>query len=105
MNLPADFPCQRLTYEDIVKPEFEWGTLQSWLGLRLAPERAVAVDVGSTRTGQRPISALERRVIRHEGGAGMRLAGYLHGTHRQDAAHVGGPLAVNSHWCNSSHSS
>lgn len=73
--LPADFPCFRIKYEDLVSGHFDFRWIESWLGVRIAEDIALSDVVGST--SKRPRLAWhERFIISRAASKGMRAVGY-----------------------------
>jgi hypothetical protein len=74
-HLPADFPCFRIKYEDLVNDEFDFRELESWLGIKIREQIALSVVVGRT-SSRHQLAWHERWIISHEAAAGMRSLGY-----------------------------
>lgn len=74
-ELPADFPCFRIRYEDLVNGEVDFRALETWLGINLTEKIALSVIVG--HSSSRPQLAWhERWIISREAAPGMRSLGY-----------------------------
>lgn len=74
-ELPADFPCVRIKYEDLINGGVNFRELESWLGIKLAESIALSAVVG--RTASRPhLSWYERWIISSEAAQGMQMLGY-----------------------------
>jgi len=76
-ELPVDFPCFRVKYEDLVDRKVNFRELETWLGVRLNEEIALQAFVGSTARRKR-LGLVESAIISHETAAGRRALGYLH---------------------------
>jgi hypothetical protein len=74
-ELPADFPCFRMKYEDLVHGKVDFRKLESWLGIEIKEDVALSAPVGGSRQRGR-VTWYERMIIAHEAEAGMRALGY-----------------------------
>ena len=74
-DLPPDFPAVRIKYEDLTSGNFDFRQLESWLGLNLNENAALAEKVGRTAFRAR-LHAYERWIVSREAAPGMRLLGY-----------------------------
>jgi len=74
-DLPSDFPCFRMKYEDLVRGNVDFRKLESWLGIEIKEKLALSAPVGGSRQRGR-ITWYERRIIAREAKAGMRAMGY-----------------------------
>jgi len=74
-DLPAEFPCFRIKYEDLVKGKVDFRKLESWLGIEIKEKVALSASVGKTAK-RRSLTWYERMIIAREAEAGMRALGY-----------------------------
>ena len=74
-DLPPDFPALQIKYEDLTSGRFDFRRLESWLGLKLNENVALADKVGRTAFRAR-LHAYERWIVSREAARGMRLLGY-----------------------------
>ena len=74
-ELPRDFPCVRIKYEDLISGEFDFRKLESWLGVKINEDLALSASIGGTAR-RHGIGLCERWIISREAGAGMRALGY-----------------------------
>jgi hypothetical protein len=74
-ELPADFPCFHIKYEDLTTGKVDFRGLESWLGIEIKENVALSVSVGGTAKRSR-INWFERMIITREAAAGMRALGY-----------------------------
>ncbi len=74
-ELPAEFPCLRLKYEDLIEGRIDLRQLETWLGLKLDENIALETVLGHTAMRAR-LAWHERLIIRIEAGAGMKTLGY-----------------------------
>src|SRR6185437_3825150 len=74
-ELPADFPSVQLKYEDLTSGNFDFRSLESWLGLKLNENAALAEKVGRTAFRAR-LRPYERWIVSREAAPGMRALGY-----------------------------
>jgi hypothetical protein len=74
-ELPSDFPCVRIKYEDLMSGQFDFRKLESWLGVKINEALALSASIGSTAR-RNHLGFFERWIISHEAAAGMRTLGY-----------------------------
>lgn len=75
LELPSDFPCLRIKYEELVNGKVDFRGLETWLGIKILENLALSVVVG--RTSSRPqLSWYERSIISREAASGMLSLGY-----------------------------
>jgi Sulfotransferase family len=74
-ELPRDFPAFHIKYEDLIGGNVDFRRLESWLGIEIREDVALAVFVGRTARRHR-LGWCERLIISHEAAAGMRELGY-----------------------------
>ncbi len=74
-QLPAEFPCVFIKYEDLISGNFDFRKLESWLGIEIKEKVALSVSVGGTTKRSR-LSWCERFIIDREATAGMQALGY-----------------------------
>lgn len=74
-ELPADFPSVQIKYEDLTGGNFDFRRLESWLGLKLNENVALAEKIGRTAFRAR-LHPYERWIVSREAAPGMRLLGY-----------------------------
>jgi len=74
-ELPIDFPCYRIRYENLVNGEVDFDELGKWLGTEIHADIALSCVVGHT-SSRRRLPWYERRIISHEAAQGMRALGY-----------------------------
>jgi hypothetical protein len=74
-DLPANFPCFRMKYEDLVGGNVDFRKLESWLGIEIKEDLALSAPVGGSRQRGR-VTWYERKIIAHVAKAGMRAMGY-----------------------------
>ncbi|HTY84415.1 MAG TPA: sulfotransferase [Silvibacterium sp.] len=74
-ELPQEFPVFHLKYEDLVARKVNFRDLESWLGVQIKEEMALAEEVGHTAARGR-LTWVERFIIRREAKQGMRALGY-----------------------------
>jgi hypothetical protein len=74
-ELPEEFPCFRIKYEDLIGGQFDFRKLESWLGIEIRENVALSVVVGHSSVRPRP-SWYERWIIAREAAPGMRSLGY-----------------------------
>jgi hypothetical protein len=74
-QLPTGFPCVHIKYEDLVGGKVDFRGLESWLGIELKENNALAVSLGSTAVRSQ-LKWYERSIIQREAAAGMRALGY-----------------------------
>jgi hypothetical protein len=74
-ELPTGFPCLHIEYEDLIGGRVDFRKLESWLGIEVKENVALAVFVGQTAVRQR-LSWYERLIISHEASQGMKALGY-----------------------------
>jgi hypothetical protein len=77
-------------YEDLVSGAFDFERLERFLGLRLAPQRALSVRPGVNRVS-RELSRCERRLVLREAATGMEAFGYRPDGTTADWKHPGLP--------------
>lgn len=74
-DLPAEFPCFHVKYEDLVGGKVDFRKLESWLGIEIQEKVALLAPVGGTAK-RKGLTWYERRIIAHEAEKGMRSLGY-----------------------------
>lgn len=74
-DLPAEFPCFHMKYEDLTKGKVDFRKLESWLGLEIKEKVALSAPVGGTAK-RKKLSWYERSIIAREAESGMRALGY-----------------------------
>ena len=74
-QLPEDFPCFQIKYDDLIGGKVDFRRLESWLGLEIREDVALKASVGGTAKRSR-ISWYERLIIAHEAKEGMKALGY-----------------------------
>jgi hypothetical protein len=75
-QLPAEFPCFHIKYDDLIGGGIDFRNLETWLGLEIKESVALKASVGGTAKRSR-LSWYERWIIAHEAEPGMRSLGYL----------------------------
>lgn len=75
-QLPPDFPCLRLKYEDLIEGRINLRQLEDWLGLKLDENLALETVLGHTAIRAR-LGWYERLIIGSEAAAGMKTLGYF----------------------------
>ena len=75
-ELPAEFPCFHIKYEDLISQKVDFRKLESWLGIKIKENVALSASIGGTakRSG---LTWYERLIIAREAEPGMRALGYL----------------------------
>jgi hypothetical protein len=74
-ELPADFPCFRMKYEDLVRGNVDFRKLESWLGINIKEDVALSAPVGGSRERGR-VTWYERKIIASIAKSGMQAMGY-----------------------------
>jgi hypothetical protein len=74
-QLPADFPCVHIKYDDLISGKVDFRGLESWLGIELKENNALSVSLGGTAVRSR-LKWYERSIIQREAAAGMGALGY-----------------------------
>lgn len=74
-EMPADFPCMRIKYEDIISGTFDFRRLESWLGIQIKENVALSASVGGTAKRKR-LAWYERQIIQREAEAGLKVLDY-----------------------------
>ena len=74
-ELCPDFPAFHIKYEDLIGGKVDFRKLESWLGIDIREDAALAVFVGRTARRHR-LGWCERWIISHEAAAGMDALGY-----------------------------
>jgi hypothetical protein len=74
-ELPLEFPCFRIKYEDLIGRKVDFRKLESWLGIEIKEDIALSASVGGTAKPD-CITWYERLIIAREAEAGMRALGY-----------------------------
>jgi hypothetical protein len=75
-QLPEEFPCFHIKYENLVSGHFDFRKLESWLGIEIREDIALSVSVGHSSRRSRP-SWYEHWIIAREAAPGMRALGYF----------------------------
>ncbi len=74
-EVPSEFPCFHIKYEDLAKGKVDFRKLESWLGIEIKEDVALSVSVGGTAKRSR-LSWFERLIIKREAAAGMNALDY-----------------------------
>lgn len=74
-ELPEEFPCFRIKYEDLVSQKVDFRNLESWLGIEINEKVALSASVGKTAK-RKGLTWYERMIIAREAEAGMRALEY-----------------------------
>lgn len=74
-ELPEDFPCFHIKYEDLISGKIDFRKLESWLGLEIQEGVAISAAIGGTAERSQ-LTWHERLIIAHEASTGMDALGY-----------------------------
>lgn len=74
-DMPSDFPCVRIKYEDIVRGKFDFRRLEAWLGIQIKENVALSASVGGTAKRKR-LAWYERQIIQREAATGLKVLDY-----------------------------
>lgn len=74
-ELPVGFPSMLIKYEDLVRGNFDFRALESWLGLKINEAEGLSEKVGRTAFRAR-LHPYERWIVSREAASGMSALGY-----------------------------